>query len=84
MTEDQPRQGSSCFLQGCLFGAVGLFVVLLLVMLFLAFARFREHTIDGGDGSEVGFEASPAIPLTSPALPHFATNLDRPVPSDQL
>lgn len=49
MNEDDARQGSSWALQGCLVGSVVLFVVLLLVMLFLAFGRFREHTAPPDD-----------------------------------
>ncbi len=41
------RVGSSWALQGCLFGSVALFVILLIVMIFLAAQRFREET--GGD-----------------------------------
>ena len=63
MTEERSREGSSCFLQGCLFGAVGLFAVLLLVMLFLAFARFRENTIESDEALDtLGAEMSPVIP----------------------
>jgi hypothetical protein len=51
MIEEQPRPGGSWALQGCLFGAVGLFIVLLIVMLFLAFSRFREHTADPAPSS---------------------------------
>lgn len=36
--------GGSCALQGCLFGAVALFVVMLIGMLYLAFVRFQENT----------------------------------------
>jgi hypothetical protein len=42
---DKPtRPGGSWAVQGCLFGAVALFAVLLLVMIFLAYQRFREET----------------------------------------
>ncbi|MEX2582914.1 MAG: hypothetical protein WD766_06560 [Gemmatimonadota bacterium] len=45
MSKDPTRtSGGSWALQGCLFGAVGLFVVLLLVMIFLAYRRFQENT----------------------------------------
>jgi hypothetical protein len=36
--------GGSKAVQGCLFGAVALFAVLLIVMLILAYQQFREHT----------------------------------------
>lgn len=36
--------GGSRILQGCLFGAVALFVILLVVMVVLAYVRFREET----------------------------------------
>ena len=38
--------GSSRILQGCLFGSVFLFVVLLAAMLILGYIRFREATSD--------------------------------------
>lgn len=38
--------GSSRVLQGCLFGSVFLFVILLVSMLILGYARFREATSD--------------------------------------
>jgi hypothetical protein len=42
---NQPtRPGGSWAVQGCLFGAVALFAILLLVMIFLAYQRFREQT----------------------------------------
>ncbi len=37
------RPGGSWVVQGCLFGAVALFVGLLLVMIVLAYLRFRER-----------------------------------------
>ena len=43
MSELIPTGGSRA-VQGCLFGAVALFAVLLVVMLLLAYQRFREHT----------------------------------------
>lgn len=85
MPEEQTHQGSSCFLQGCLFGAVGLFAVLLLVMLFLAFARFRENTGGSDDVGDVGVVASPGFPpLASRPVPPFAADHDKPIPSDPL
>ncbi len=41
---DTTEPGSSRILQGCLFGAVGLFVILLVLMIALAYVRFREGT----------------------------------------
>ena len=38
--------GSSRILQGCLFGSVFLFIVLLAAMLILGYIRFREATSD--------------------------------------
>lgn len=38
------RGGSSCALQGCLFGSVALFVVLLIFLLILGYQQFRENT----------------------------------------
>lgn len=52
------QTGSSWALQGCLFGAVALFVLLLLLMVFLAYQRFRENT-------EVGTVPAPAISLVA-------------------
>lgn len=40
------RPGGTIALQGCLFGSVALFVVMLLLLLVLAYRRFREHTAD--------------------------------------
>lgn len=53
--------GSSKVLQGCLYGAVVLFVLLLGAMIVLAYLRFREFT--GQD--------APVTPVTwvQPALP---------------
>jgi hypothetical protein len=48
--------------QGCLFGAVGLFVLLLVIMILLAYQRFREET--GITGWIVAPEvANPVAPL---------------------
>jgi len=41
---DPNRVEGSRAVQGCLFGAVALFVILLVVMVFLAYQRFREET----------------------------------------
>jgi hypothetical protein len=43
-TDPVRTSGGSWVLQGCLFGAVALFVVLLLVMIFLAYGQFQENT----------------------------------------
>jgi len=43
LTNSNRVEGSRA-VQGCLFGAVALFVILLVVMLFLAYQRFREQT----------------------------------------
>ena len=43
MNEPTPTSGSRA-VQGCLFGAVGLFALLLIIMLLLAYQRFREET----------------------------------------
>jgi hypothetical protein len=55
----QPERidGGSWAVQGCLFGAVALFAILLLVMIVLAYNRFREET------------ASPDPPATSMVTP---------------
>jgi len=50
-------EGGSWAVQGCLFGAVALFAILLLVMIVLAYNRFREET------------ASPDPPTTSMVTP---------------
>jgi hypothetical protein len=52
--------GTSWALQGCLFGAVALFVFLLLLMIFLAYRRFRENTVIE--------EAAPAALLHQPTI----------------
>jgi hypothetical protein len=52
--------GTSWALQGCLFGAVALFVFLLLLMIFLAYRRFRENTAIE--------EATPAALLHQPTI----------------
>ena len=83
MAEDRTRQGSSCFLQGCLFGAVGLFAVLLLVMLFLAFARFRDNTANSDAVGDVGAAQSPAMPLIAPPMPRLAIDRSSDLPSHQ-
>jgi hypothetical protein len=45
---DPIRPRTSWALQGCLFGAVALFVVLLIAILYLAYQRFREGTAPRG------------------------------------
>src|SRR5690606_29772937 len=57
--------GTSWALQGCLFGAVALFVGLLLLMIFLAYRRFRENT------DVLGFAASaPVQVITTSTMDH--------------
>ncbi|MDR0788345.1 MAG: hypothetical protein LBG44_10860 [Gemmatimonadota bacterium] len=36
--------GGTIALRGCLFGSVALFVVMFLLMIFLAYRQFRDHT----------------------------------------
>ncbi|MEX2572470.1 MAG: hypothetical protein WD737_14315 [Gemmatimonadota bacterium] len=43
-TEPSRTSGGSWALQGCLIGAVALFAVLLVVLLFLAYRQFRANT----------------------------------------
>lgn len=80
--------GSSRAVTGCLFGAVGIFVVLLLVMIFLAYARFREATsndpVDAGP-TGIGYfqENHPQIPSGSGTIPsdsvdHFLPDVAEP------
>lgn len=42
--EEATRPGGSWAVQGCLFGSVALFAILLVVLVFLAYTRFREQT----------------------------------------
>lgn len=42
--EDARRTGGSSAVTGCLFGAVALFVLLLVGLLFLAYGQFRANT----------------------------------------
>lgn len=66
MSKDPARTpGTSWALQGCLFGAVALFVGLLLLMIFLAYRRFRENT------DVLGFAASaPVQVITTGTMDH--------------
>jgi hypothetical protein len=52
------RTGGSRAVQGCLIGAVLLFVLLLAAMVFLAYARMRDRTAP---------EAEPTIAIWSPS-----------------
>jgi len=61
--------GGSWAVQGCLFGAVALFVVLLLTMIFLAYGRFRDHTAAPETPTSWITPASPASPV-APARAH--------------
>ena len=63
---NQPIQdaGSSRILQGCLFGAVGLFGVLLVVMIVLAYLRFQDMTQTRSTTGSPQVEAPP-----TPAAP---------------
>ena len=63
------RGGSSCALQGCLIGSVTIFVVLLLIMIFLAYGQFRRNT--GPDAPSrpappTGFDIPPTGRSASP------------------
>jgi hypothetical protein len=44
MSDTPNRAGSSRALQGCLFGAVALFVVMLIGMLYLGYVQFQNNT----------------------------------------
>lgn len=57
---DPTRPGGSWVLQGCLFGAVGLFVILLGTMIFLAYARFRAQTAPPATPEPEPVPAAPA------------------------
>jgi hypothetical protein len=59
-SEPAQPQRSSIALQGCLYGAVGLFVILLIALLFLAYTRFREQVLSAAPppGRAVSVEAS--------------------------
>jgi hypothetical protein len=73
---DQPtRPGGSWALQGCLFGSVALFVILLIVLVVLAYGRFREHTGQPSLDAPTGFQY-PTMP-TLTATP----NLGQPISS---
>ncbi len=54
VTDKQLQRGGSSAVQGCLFGAVALFVFLLVVLIFLAYGQFRTNTEPGaGPGTPV-------------------------------
>ncbi len=76
MEESPTRVGSSCALQGCLIGSVALFVILLLVMLFLAFQRFREETGAGSGESAAMVQPVRLIALAGPVA-HIAPRFPR-------
>jgi hypothetical protein len=69
------RPGGSWALQGCLFGSVALFVILLIVLVVLAYGRFREHTAQPPPDAPTGFHY--------PTMPPPASNLNlgRPISS---
>lgn len=54
--------------QGCLLGAVGLFIVLLLALLVIAFFRFEEFT--GDEEPVVSLLTSPTLESPAPAAQH--------------
>jgi hypothetical protein len=58
--------GSSWPLQGCLFGAVALFVVLLLTMIYFGYQQFREHTEPTPTVSLGRPGAVPLLPASNP------------------
>jgi hypothetical protein len=64
---DQPEriEGGSWAVQGCLIGAVALFAILLLVMIVLAYNRFREETGGGGPPATT----SMVMPAPEPMAP---------------
>lgn len=74
----RPRRSSSCGVQGCLWGAVLIFVVLMIAMLIIGFFRFQEPP-QGIQMPAVGYQA-PSPPLH--ALPGERTRqaLDAPQP----
>ena len=67
MTDGPSRPGGSWALQGCLFGAVGLFALLLIVMVVLAYLQMRENTAEPAAPSpaDVGMVILPAEDLYS-------------------
>ena len=73
MEQPATRVHGSCALQGCLIGSVVLFVILLLVMLFLAVQRFREETGVGSDESaaEVQRDKAALVAIEFATVPRF-------------
>jgi hypothetical protein len=55
------RERGSWAVQGCLFGSVGLFAILLVVLVVLAYQRFREET---------GRTTTPAAPTSQGSSVH--------------
>lgn len=72
LMESEPIQpaGASRALQGCLFGAVLLFVILLVVMLVLAYTRMREMTApDAAPVPSIQALVGPGFPAGPPPAP---------------
>jgi hypothetical protein len=67
---DEPRiRGMSCGVQGCLVGAVALFVLLLVTVLIIAFFRFQEPP----QGPRMPMSGVEAAPGGAPAASPFRT-----------
>ena len=62
MTDPSPTGGSRA-VQGCLLGAVALFALLLIVMIILAYQRFREETSEAVTSPPTGM-SYPAVEST--------------------